>query len=123
MGADYDAGLICVYEHNEDLQVITNRAVIVSCVVSCLSLAARCFDEQSLAFPGRLATQTTLVAVLFSFNLLVSVQLDFRQMDMSDDVSAGHRDTCRAQGIAFQFLAVAFLVYWAFIGAVTWMVK
>jgi hypothetical protein len=51
--------------------------------------------------------------VLFSFNLLISPFLDYKQLEGN---SPG---VCKAQGVVFQFLAASILVYFVFIGFVT----
>ena len=114
--SEYDPGLVCIYMYYKELQDITNVCCVISCAVSTITLGLRLMDQASLAFPGRLATQTVAIGVAFSFNLLLSCIVDYRQME------GGDSSLCKAQGAIFQFLSVAFLVHWAFIGYVTHLV-
>lgn len=116
----YDAGLVCNYYHEADLKGLTNAITIASCGVSTLSLLGRCYFRQwNAGFPSNLSTQLTLVAALLSLTILVSTILDYEQMSDRNPPFTG---VCLAQGIFFQFFAITIVIYWQFIGFVTWLV-
>jgi hypothetical protein len=116
----YEAQQVCFYEYEQDLKNLANGVTITSCVVSSVSFLLKCFDSQSFVFPGRLATAATFLSVLFSFTLLVTTATDFKQLDPTSDKM--YQDLCTAQGVIFQFLAVAITIHWTFIGLVTYLV-